>query len=119
MKLTNEMSKVIAELEFLIGSECYNPNSYDGWNEVEGCDFRYPINLPDNEGNYKKVRGNLNKCIYVNPEEITPSSVKFMKYKFGSNELYIGKGLLKAMDYLEQRYGLDFNELEASRKEEE
>lgn len=117
MKLTNEMAKIVAEAEFLIGSECYNPNSYDGWNDVEGCDFRYPINLPDDNGNYKKIRGNLNKSYLVAPEDITPSSVTFMKYKFGSNELYIGKGILKVMEFLENRYGIDFNELEANRKE--
>lgn len=40
MKLNNKMSSVIADLEQLIGSECYNPNSYDGWNDVDGCEFR-------------------------------------------------------------------------------
>ena len=116
MKLTDEMSKLVAELEFLIGSECYNPNAYDGWNDVEGCDFRYPINLPDSNGNYKKIRGNLNKSVLVDSTEITPSSVTYMKYRFGSNELYIGKGILKVLDYLEQRYDLNFNELEATKR---
>ena len=89
MKLNKKMSKMIAELEFLIGSECYNPNSYDGWNDIEGCDFRYPINLPDKEGNYKKIRMNLNESALISPEDITPEAVTFMKYRFGSNELYI------------------------------
>ena len=35
-----------------------------------------------------------------------------MKYKFGSNELFIGQGFIKIMEYLELRYGIDFNELE-------
>ena len=35
-----------------------------------------------------------------------------MKYKFGSNELYIGKGIIGILEYLEKRYGLDFNQLE-------
>ena len=32
MKVTKKMCKVIADIEYIIGSECYNPNSYDGWN---------------------------------------------------------------------------------------
>lgn len=116
MILTKEMSKIIAELEFLVGSECYNPNSYDGWNDIEGCDFRYPINLPDQEGRYKKVRGNLNDSPIVDESEVTPSSVTYMKYKFGSNELYIGKGLLNVIEFLEKRYNISFNELEDNLK---
>ena len=29
-----------------------------------------------------------------------------MKYRFGSNELFIGQGIIKAMTYLEERYGI-------------
>ena len=45
MRLKKELVPVIADMEYLIGKECYNPNSYDGWNDVEGCDFRYPVTL--------------------------------------------------------------------------
>lgn len=38
-----------------------------------------------------------------------------MKYKFGSNELYIGQGLMNVLEYLEDRYGLDFEKLENER----
>lgn len=116
MNLTPEMSKVVAEMEYLIGSECYNPNSYDGWNDIEGCDFRYPVNIPDKDGNYTKVRGNLNQSILIDPSDITPSSVTFMKYRFGSNELFIGKGIINVLEFLEQRYGISFNDLEATYK---
>ena len=34
-----------------------------------------------------------------------------MKYKFGSNHLYIGEAIVNALEYLERQYGLDFNEL--------
>lgn len=118
MKLTVKMSKVVADLEYLIGSECYNPNSYDGWNDIEGCDFRYPINLPDQEGRYRKIRGNLNTSILVDESDITPNAVTFMKYRFGSNELYIGRGIIKVLEYLEKRYGLDFDALETKHADE-
>ena len=35
-----------------------------------------------------------------------------MKYKFGSNHLYIGLGIAELMTALEERYGLDFEQLE-------
>ena len=35
-----------------------------------------------------------------------------MKYKFGSNHLYIGDGIVKVLEHLENVYGLDFNALE-------
>ena len=49
MNLTKEIYSLIAELEFQIGRECYNPKSYDGWNDIEGCSFRYPINVPNED----------------------------------------------------------------------
>ena len=44
---------------------------------------------------------NLNESALISPEDITPESVTFMKYKFGSNELYIGKGIIKVLEFLE------------------
>ena len=41
-----------------------------------------------------------------------------MKYKFGSNELFIGMGLIEVLEYLEKRYNIDFNEMERNRKSE-
>ncbi len=114
MKLDKNMSKVIADLEYLIGSECYNPNSYDGWNDIEGCDFRYPIWFPDDEGNYTKIRMNINNSHLIDSTDISAKTIPYMKYKFGSNELMIGKGLINILNYLENRYGINFNELEKS-----
>lgn len=111
MKLNKNVCKLIAELEYIVGSECYNPNSYDGWNEIEGCDYRYPISFPKNsDGEYVKIRGNINAC--YNSDDISAESITYMKYKFGSNELYIGKGIIDILEYLEKRYGLNFSQLE-------
>ena len=112
MKLNKKICKIIAEIEYLIGSECYNPNSYDGWNDIEGCSFRYPINIPDGNGEYTKIKDNISNSIFVNPKDINAKTIPFIKYKFGSNELYIGTGIIKTLEYLEKRYNLDFNELE-------
>ena len=116
MKLNNKMCKVIADLEYEIGSQCYNPNSYDGWNEVEGCDFRYPINIPNQDGDYTKIRLNINESSLIDRKNINSKTIPFIKYKFGSNELYIGQGIINVLEYLENRYGIDFNELEKTIK---
>ena len=116
MKLTKKMYKVMADLECLIGSECYNPNSYDGWNDIDGCDFRYPINVPDKDGEYEKIRTNIYDSLLIDNKNLTADSFLYMKYKFGSNELYIGQGIKSVLEYLENRYELDFNELEKNRK---
>lgn len=117
MKMNKKMCGVIADLENIIGSECYNPNSYDGWNDVEGSDFRYPIIVPKGNGEFVKIRANINTSALIDHNDITPDMMKYMKYKFGSNELFIGIGLIKALDYLENRYGLDFNALENQKGE--
>ena len=44
--------------------------------------------------------------------EISPSEIHTMKYVFGSNHLFIGKGIYNILNTLERRYGLDFNEME-------
>ena len=118
MELSKNMCELVANLEYIIGSECYNPNSYDGWNDIEGCSFRYPINLPDDKGIYTKVRSNLNDSYLINREALTPAAVSFMKYRFGSNELYIGKGLIKVLEFLEERYGINFDQLESQLKDD-
>lgn len=116
MKLDKSMCKLIGDIEFLIGSECYNPNSYDGWNDIEGCDFRYPLIFPMGNNKYAKVRYSINQLIEVSEDDITPENIKYMKYKFGSNELFIGIGIIKTLQYLEERYGLNFNKLEQNCK---
>lgn len=116
MKLDEKMCALIADLEFIIGSECYNPNSYDGWNDIEGCDFRYQINVPKGDGNYTKIRMNINQSPLIGKKDITPDAISYMKYKFGSNELYIGQGIIKLLKNLEERYNIDFNELEKRNK---
>lgn len=35
-----------------------------------------------------------------------------MKYVFGSNHLFIGKGIYNILSELEKMYGLDFNKME-------
>ena len=116
MKIDETTAKLICELEYLVGSECYNPNSYDGWTGIAGKEYRYPVYALDKEGDEEltKFRGNVGR----HADEFTEKTIRTMKYKFGSNHLFIGNGILNILDTLEKRYGIDFNDLENNRKEE-
>lgn len=119
MKLTKETCDLIAEIENFIGRECYNPNSYDGWSNKMGRAFRYPVIAPDEKGNSYKIRTKLNEDNFSKSKFLTPFTVQNMKYILGSNELFIGKGIIYALEYIEKRYGIDFAELEEKMKEAE
>ena len=43
MKLTKATTDLVCELEHIIGSQCYNPNSLNGYTWEEGLEFRYPV----------------------------------------------------------------------------
>lgn len=112
MKLDKEMSKVVADLEYCLGKECYNGSSYDGYTGTQGCSFRYPVNLKDSDGEDLKIRTDINSVMDIRGEEVDNDDISTMKYKFGANSLYVGRGLVNVLDYLEDRYDLDFNVLE-------
>lgn len=116
MTLNKETCALVAAIEKIVGSECYNPNSYDGWNDVEGCEFRYPVCIRKQSGEFTKIRTNINTTSLLSKEDITPEAIKYMKYKFGSNELFIGLGIIKVLEFLEESYDLDFNELIRSKE---
>lgn len=103
MKNTQNIALLIAQLEYEVGRECYNPNSYDGYTGIEGLGYRYPVKVYQNE-NMRTYRGSITS--------ISPSEVHTMKYVFGSNHLFIGKGIYNILNELEKRYGLDFNKME-------
>ena len=128
MKLTKKTAKLVCDLEYLIGSRCYNSNSYNGWTGDEGCDFRYPVWIDIGYtpkkmivDDYGFVREDLNKCkiygkAYTFHPEMRPKDASSLRYKFGSNELFIGAGIIDVLDFLEERYNIDFVELEKNLK---
>lgn len=103
MKLTKATTELICELEKIIGNECYNPNSFDGWTLEEGCSFRYPVTYNNKDGEEYKTK-------YI-IKDMTKDRIDTMRYKFGSNNLFIGSAIAKVLNRLEEKYGLDFNEL--------
>ena len=108
MKLNKKTIELICELERVIGNECYNPNSFDGWTLEEGCSFRYPVTYNDKDDVEHKTRYLI--------EDMDKDRINTMRYKFSSNNLFIGSAIYKLLERLEQKYNLDFNELTKVRK---
>ena len=109
MKMDKEITELISTIEYLIGSQCYNPYSYNGWTGEEGQSYRYPVSYRQNRKD-KKLTNTKYKI-----EGLTEQQIHTMKYVFGSNHLFIGEGILKLLEELEKRYDLDFNSLEKER----
>lgn len=107
MKITKEMIPLISDIEYEIGKECYNGNSFNGWTQTFGCGFRYPITYDIDEEHAEKT-----KLSIQNEPKITTKNLHTVCYKFGSNELLIAHGIENVLNMLEKRYGLDFEELE-------
>lgn len=103
MKLKKATIDLVCEIENIIANECYNPNSFDGWTLVEGCSYRYPVCYRGKDGLTYKVRYMINN--------MDKERIKTIRYQFGSNHLYIGNAIVKILERLEQKYGLDFDEL--------
>lgn len=111
MEITKEITDLICELEYIIGSQCYNPNSHNGYTMEDGCNFRYPVSYKDKDGTEDKTRHKIT--------DIDKSRINTIKYKFGSNNLNIGIAIKKVLETLESEYGLDFNKLTKSKKRED
>ena len=103
MKLTKATTELICELEQIIGNQTYNPNSLNGYTLEEGLEFRYPVWYENKEGDDTKTSYKI--------RDIDKSKIGTIRYKFGSNHLYIGEAIVNALEHLERKYGLDFNEL--------
>lgn len=108
MKVTKATTDLICELEYIIGNQCYNPNSLNGYTLEEGCEFRYPVSYENSDGDDTRTRSII--------KSIDKAKINTIRYKFGSNHLYIGVAILEVLERLERKYGLDFNELTKLKK---
>ena len=103
MKLNASIVQLISELEYLIGQQCYNPKSYNGYTGDEGCSFRYPVAYINKHKTDCRTRFRIS--------DANAESISTMCYKFGSNHLYIGDAIVKVLQHIEYRCGIDLNEL--------
>lgn len=106
MKLDKKIAGLISQLEAIVGGNCYNGSSYNGWTREYGSSFRYPVKYVTGEKDnhtWEKTRNQIDE---------TPLAVETATYQFGANELFIGKALVDVLKDLERRYGLDFNKME-------
>ena len=96
-KITKERASLLAKLEQIVGSNCYNGSiqnySPGGSFEGEGRHFRYPLTLADAEGTTWKRRSPAT--------DETPEALSTGFYSFGANRLHIIKALNEVLDYLE------------------
>lgn len=118
MKINKKTAKLICDIEYIIGGYCWNDNASYG----NGDYIRYPVwanvtNKIKNEttGKFEETQ-EWEKISYFNVNHrkpaLPPKDVKTLEYRFGANELVIGRAIVKTLEYLEERYGLDFAELE-------
>ena len=110
MKIKTNMIPLLSEIEYKIGNSCYNGDSYNGWTDEYGCSFRYPIvyEYKDTDG----IHSRKTRTSILSNSDITPENIKTVCYKFGANELEIGRAIIDVLNMLENRYGLDFESLE-------
>lgn len=101
-KLTTKRAKLLADLEYIVGGNCFNGNIQNhgagGRYQGSGRDFRYPLTLVDAAGNPFKRKGKA--------DEMDLPMLQSGCYTFGSNKLAIVEALDQVLTYLEERYEL-------------
>lgn len=102
---TKKRTKLLLELESIIGNECYNGNIQNwgpnGVFEGEGREFRYPITFIGDKGQKeKRWRPDAN---------MPPKTAMTGYYAFGANQLSIIRALDKVVAHLERTHGLEID----------
>ncbi len=100
-KLTKKRAALLAELEHIVGSNCWNGNTQNwgpgGTYSGAGRSFRYPLQMVGENETIRKTRS-----------QVTSSDFDYIAtghYAFGANSLHIIDALDKVLHHLEQRYG--------------
>jgi hypothetical protein len=105
MELNKLTVDLIKELEYIVGKNVYNKATKNHETDENGDMIRYPCRMKDPKDDViYKYKGKL--------YDATPESITWAFYKFGANNLNIGDALIELLEYLEDRYNLDFNQLE-------
>jgi hypothetical protein len=97
-KMTKKRAALLAELEYIIGNNCYNGNIQNygpgGYLQSAGRNFRYPLTLVEEDGTKKK-------CEYLAAADAAPALLSTGYYAFGANRLHIIKALDELLEHLE------------------
>ena len=98
MIMDKEIVELISALEPIV-AQCY-------YNEQErgGHYLRYPVILTINGENYKFRGGRLSG--------LSLNDIMTLHYQTGANKLFVGCALAEVLQFLENRYGIDFAEME-------
>ena len=118
-KRSDTFYEFLHQVEYEIGSECYNGNIQNfgpgGEWEGEGRDYRYPVTFINQDGvkvKYRETYPFTKKADgsygYSHLGEKGYSSAY---YAFGANHLYILRGIKHALELMEKRFGIDFDML--------
>ncbi|PCD77938.1 hypothetical protein [Pseudothioclava arenosa] len=102
-KLTKKRARLLAELEHLVGKNCYNGNIQNwgpgGVYEGKGRDFRYPLTMIDESGEKRRRK-------YPAATDVSPQMLATGYYAFGANRLHIIEALDDVLRHLETHHGL-------------
>lgn len=128
MTINNKILELVSELEYIIGNETTHKSTFFGpFSCVDDYEYRYPVHIClDMNGHERdmKIDGKLHNGITMQwfdeqtKEQVvknikpTPEKIDTMYYAFGSHRLYIGDALVKVLEFLENRYGIDFKAME-------
>ena len=130
MKINDNIIELISELEYIVANSTIDNAAFTGPGiSTKGYFYRYPVwisthkdtdnpNVKINEEQKVHQHKELlsyydeNHNIIHTTRNITADEIKTMQYKFGKYRLFIGDGLVEILKFLENRYGINFNELE-------
>lgn len=97
------LRELLIDIEEIIASECYNGSIQNRWGEdFPGRTFRYPVTFSSPL---------LEKKEKYTPKHLSTDDLILGKYRFGANELYIYKALIKVVRHIENKYKISFSDL--------
>ena len=102
-KMSKKRAALLAELENVIGNNCYNGNIQNygphGAYYDEGRSFRYPLTAIDQDGEKRKFKSAAT--------DLSPEVLSTGYSAFSANRLHIVTALDDVLRHLEQNHGLE------------
>lgn len=103
-----EILKSVQPIDLYIELEKILANQSDSYGYTKTfSSHRYPLNIPGHYTGVEKVR-------YIDKSEISPACLLRSYYKFGVHTYRVGHAIKNIIECMEDRYGLNFKELEDS-----